>query len=68
LQYLDLPFELGDRPADWDGLRDRALMVRARLESYGVDPAEAFAQTEMGHPTVEASELLSLLDERDHRR
>ncbi len=29
LQYLDLPFELGDRPADWDRLRDLALMLHA---------------------------------------
>jgi hypothetical protein len=68
LQYLDLPFELGDRPADWDGLRDQALMVRAKLESYGVDPSDAFGQTDMRHPIAEASELLALLDERDQRR
>ena len=68
LQYLDLPFELGGRPGDWDGLRDHALMVRAHLESYGVDPSEAFAQTEMSHPLAEAAELLGLLEERDLRR
>jgi len=68
LQYLDLPFELGNRPADWDGLRDLALMVRARLEGLGIDPSGAFSQADTMHPTVEASELLSLLDERDLRR
>jgi hypothetical protein len=68
LQYLDLPFELGDRPADWDGLRDQALMIRAKLEAYGVDPSDAFGQTDVGHPVAEASELLALLDERDLRR
>jgi hypothetical protein len=68
LQYLDLPFELGDRPADWDGLRDLALMVRARLEGLGVDPAHAYEQADGSYPHVEARELLSLLDERDPRR
>jgi len=68
LQYLDLPFELGDRPTDWDGLRDQALMIRAKLEAYGVDPSDAFGQTDVGHPVAEASELLALLDERDLRR
>jgi hypothetical protein len=67
LQYLDLPFELGDRPSDWDSLRDLALMVRARLESLGIDPASAFVQADSTHPNAEASELLSLLDERDLR-
>jgi hypothetical protein len=67
LQYLDLPFEAGDRPADWDSLRDLALMVRARLESLGVDPSSAFVHADSTHPNVEASELLTLLDERDLR-
>jgi hypothetical protein len=68
LQYLDLPFELGDRPADWDGLRDLALMVRARLEGLGVDPSHAYDQADATYPQVEARELLTLLDERDPRR
>jgi hypothetical protein len=68
LQYLDLPFELGDRPDDWDGLRDRALMVRARLESLGVDPADSYHRAHASHPRAEASELLTLLEERDQRR
>ena len=68
LQYLDLPFELGDRPADWDRLRDRALMVRARLERLGVDPSRAYGQIDMSNPNAEASDLLTLLDEQDHRR
>jgi hypothetical protein len=68
LQYLDLPFELGDRPADWDGLRDLALMVRARLEGFGVDPSNVYEQADATHPQVEATELLNLLDERDPRR
>jgi hypothetical protein len=68
LQYLDLPFELGGRPADWDGLRDLALMVRARLEGLGVDPSSVYDQADATYPHVEASELLNLLDERDPRR
>jgi len=68
LQYLDLPFELGNRPADWDQLRDRALMTRARLERLGVDPGNAYTQVDATNPTAEASELLIILDEQDQRR
>lgn len=68
LQYLDLPFELGDRPPDWDGLRDLALMVRARLEGFGVDPSNVYEQADATYPHVEATDLLNLLDERDPRR
>jgi hypothetical protein len=68
LQYLDLPFELGDRPTDWDQLRDRALMVRARLERRGVDSGEAYSQIDVGNPNVQAVDLLSLLDQYDPRR
>ena len=68
LQYLDLPFELGDRPTDWDQLRDRALMVRARLERRGVDSSAAYSQMDIGNPNIQAAELLSLLDQYDPRR
>jgi hypothetical protein len=68
LQYLDLPFELGDRPADWDGLRDRSLMVRARLESVGVDPSDAYAQADNAQPDLEADDLLRVIEERDRYR
>jgi hypothetical protein len=68
LQYLDLPFELGARPADWDQLRDHALMVRAQLERQGVDATQAYSQVEMSNPAAEASELLTILEEHDHRR
>lgn len=68
LQYLDLPFELGDRPADWDGLRDRALMLRARLEGIGVDPSDAYVQADNAQPDLDADELLREIEERDRRR
>ena len=68
LQYLDLPFELGDRPTDWDQLRDRALMVRARLELRGVDSGEAYGQLDVGNPNADAVELLALLDQYEPRR
>lgn len=68
LQYLDLPFELGDRPDDWDRLRDHALMVRARLERRGVDPGEAYGQIDAGNPNADAAELLALLDQYEPRR
>jgi hypothetical protein len=67
LQYLDLPFELGDRPVDWDGLRDRALMVRARLERRGLDPADSYGQVEASQPNGEASALLGALDDMQRR-
>jgi hypothetical protein len=67
LQYLDLPFELGDRPDDWDGLRNRALMVRARLESIGVDSSAVYERMDAAHPQVDASELLQIIEEREHR-
>ena len=68
LQYLDLPFELGDRPDDWDQLRDRALMVRARLERRGVDSGDAYGQFDVGNPNAQAAEILTLLDQHDPRR
>jgi hypothetical protein len=68
LQYLDLPFELGDRPDDWDQLRDRALMVRARLERRGVDSGDAYGQFDVGNPNTDAAEILSLLDQHEPRR
>ena len=68
LQYLDLPFELGDRPADWDSLRDRALMLRARLEGIGVDPSDAYAQTDNAQPDLSAEDLLREIEDRDRWR
>lgn len=68
LQYLDLPFELGDRPADWDSLRDRSLMLRARLEGIGVDPSDAYAQADNAQPDLEADDLLREIEDRDRRR
>ena len=69
LQYLDLPFESGERPADWDELRDRALRLRARMERRGWDSGELFSQVEAGHPGLDARELLAVLEERvEHGR
>jgi hypothetical protein len=68
LQYLDLPFELGDRPSDWDSLRDRALMTRSRLESLGIDPSAAYAQADGHHPDVPAANLLHLVEDQAAQR
>jgi hypothetical protein len=68
LQYLDLPYELGDRPTDWDQLRDRALMVRARLELRGADPSVAFNQAEAATSNASAAEMLAFMDAWDPRR
>lgn len=67
LQYLDLPFELGDRPGDWDQLRDRALMLRSRLERIGVDPSSAFSQADLAQPDLGADELLREIEEQERR-
>lgn len=68
LQYLDLPFELGDRPSDWVSLRDRALMTRARLESRGLDPSAAYNAVESAFPDASAAQILDLIEERADRR
>jgi hypothetical protein len=68
LQYLDLPFELGDRPADWDRLRDLALMTRSRLEALGVDPAAAYMQSDGQYPDLSAEGLLQMIEERATQR
>jgi hypothetical protein len=64
LQYLDLPFEIGNRPADWDRLRDQALMTRARLESLGIDPSAAYKQADGHHPDLPVGSLLHVIEEQ----
>ncbi len=64
LQYLDLPFDRGERPRDWEDLRDRALRLRAAMERRGWDSAELFAEAEGAHGVLEAGELLAILEER----
>ena len=68
LQYLDLPFELGDRPPDWDRLRDEALMMRAHFERRGIDPSDAFSRADGMHPDLAARELLTVLEDQAGRR
>ncbi|MDP8924222.1 MAG: hypothetical protein M3O34_15270 [Chloroflexota bacterium] len=68
LQYLDLPFELGGRPPDWDRLRDEALMLRAHIERRGVDPAEAYARADGLHPDASAHDLMTLIEDQADRR
>ena len=68
LQYLDLPFELGDRPPDWDRLRDEALMLRAHYERRGVDPAEAYGRADGLHSELSARDLMALLEDQADRR
>ena len=68
LQTLDLPFERGERPPDWDATRDRALRLRSTLERLGNDPAEIFARTEAAHPGLDAQALLTLIEETAGQR
>jgi hypothetical protein len=68
LQYLDLPFELGDRPPDWDRLRDEALMLRARFELRGMDSSAEFDRAESQHPDTPARDLMGLMEDQADRR
>lgn len=68
LQYLDLPFELGDRPLDWDRLRDEALMLRAHYERRGVDCSDAYGRADGLHPEMSAHDLMRLLEDQADRR
>lgn len=68
LQYLDLPFELGDRPPDWDRLRDEALMLRARFERRGQDSADAYASADGQHSNLSVRDLMAVLEEQTGRR
>ena len=68
LQYLDLPFELGDRPPDWDRLRDEALMLRAHFERRGVDSSAAYSRADGLHPDASARDLMTLLEDQADRR
>jgi hypothetical protein len=68
LQYLDLPWEHGARPTDWDELRDSALRLRARFEARGQDPTDAFQRAAAQHPGLDAAAILTLLAEEADRR
>jgi hypothetical protein len=64
LQYLNLPYDRGERPADWDDLRDRSLRIRQRCDSRDFDPLEVLLELEQQFPDLEAAGLLRLLDRR----
>lgn len=64
LQYFDLPFDRGERPGDWDELRDWALLLRGRMEFRGWDPSEVFSRTEATQPGLDARGLLKAVEER----
>ncbi len=68
LQYLDLPWEHGERPTDWDDLRDSALSLRARFEARGQDPTDAFQRAAIQHPGLDVAAVLTLLAEEADRR
>jgi hypothetical protein len=64
MQYLNLPFDRGERPADWDDLRDRSLRIRQRSDSRDFEPLEVLLELEAQFPDLEALGLLRLLDRR----
>lgn len=64
LQYLDLPYDRGERPVDWDELRDRSLRIRQRSDSRDFEPLEVLLELEAQFPDLEAAGLLRLLDRR----
>jgi hypothetical protein len=64
LQYLNLPYDRGERPTDWDDLRDRSLRIRQRSDSRDFEPLEVLLELEQQFPDLEATGLLRLLDRR----
>jgi hypothetical protein len=64
LQYLNLPYERGERPTDWEELRDTALRIRQRSDSRDFEPLEVLIELEIQFPDLEAAALLRLLNQR----
>ncbi|MFN0074539.1 MAG: hypothetical protein ACKVVP_23915 [Chloroflexota bacterium] len=64
LQYLDLPYDRGERPADWDELRDQSLRIRQRSDSRDFDPLNVLLELEIQFPELESAALLRLLNQR----
>jgi hypothetical protein len=64
LQYLDLPYDRGERPVDWDDLRDQALRIRQRSDSRDFDPIGIYVELESQFPEFGADALLRLLNQR----
>jgi hypothetical protein len=64
LQYLDLPYDRGERPADWDELRDTSLRIRQRSDSRDFEPIEVLLELEVQFPDMDQAGLLRLLNRR----
>lgn len=64
IQYLDLPFERGERPADWDALREQAAHVRQRMDGRGQDALELWLELEGQFPELDIPRLLRLMEQR----
>lgn len=64
LQYMDLPYDRGERPADWDELRDQAQRVRQRSDSRDLDPLSVYIDLESQFPDLAAAAVLRLVSQR----
>jgi hypothetical protein len=64
IQYLDLPFERGERPADWDALRQQAGHIRQRMDGRGQDPLDLWQELESQFPELDTTQLLHLMEQR----
>jgi len=64
LQYLDLPYDRGERPSDWDDLRDTALRIRQRTDTRDLDPLAELVEIESQFPEMDTSAQLKLLEKR----
>lgn len=64
LQYLDLPYDRGERPSDWDDLRDTALRIRQRTDTRDLDPLSVLMELEAQFPELDSAARLKLLERR----
>jgi hypothetical protein len=63
LQYLDLPFEAGTLPADWEELKNYASRVRSTLEARGHSPGELFSRLEASRPDLDLRAVLAMIED-----
>jgi hypothetical protein len=63
LQYLDLPFEAGTIPIDWEELRSYAIRVRSAIEMRGHSPGELFSRLLADRADLELRAILAQLED-----
>jgi hypothetical protein len=63
LQYLDLQFDAGTVPTDWEELRSYAIQVRSILETRGYAPGELFSRLQAARPDLDLRAVLAQLED-----